>query len=1140
MTRTVAIIEPDTNVSSHVEQTLHNVGFDTAVLSDGDLYEAIKARAPSVILLNVELMRGSGYSLCNRLKKQSELKRIPIILTSGQETPEAFAQHAKSATPADAYIHKPFSMDQLLDAVGRLLPEVFPDGVPLAEGVPQRALPADSVPLEETQQRTEPGRVSPPPRPGAPASRAPQGGRVGPSLDELLAHGRSDEPNPAPAAAAGPEAKLAFLRESLRRREQELTKARELWSSREREMGQLTEMLDLREREFERARKAREDLLAQLTGAEDRIAALRLDVELGAERADRLEREKKALSEELESAQLDFDSTQEKLSRRVEELGTALQAEQAARADDNDRNSTEIRDLVNDLDTARAEAGKREASAHEREAALHREIAELQARAAELDVALDTLKGRLLDQTVEAESVRRDLAALRDKKEKDDAAARELIADIEARLRDLGLDKDGLEDELHKVQSELQDTTARLDGEKNRVIDLEADLADAQGQLSDLGSRLETSETRAAEQDAELSDLKAYAQKLNQDKNRLEQKLTEAQVAAKHASDRLETVQAEFDELKKKATSHVRELEGRVNELKAGLVDRDQRLNEVSASLSANEALLRDTETRLADKTREWDQERVGRQKDVFKRDQRIADVEAKNKELDAVVHDLERQAKTREAALQHDLDAARARGDELDRDFHRARAQGAELEALVQDGKDRVTELTRDLRRVEGQLLTAREELQGATDQADELSQQLADLKERNGYLESELSEARATHSQDVQAQTANLEKAQLQARDRIEKLQEAASRYKSDLASSQADLEAARERLQKAEDRAQKLQAHVEREQRERQAVVDRSGVLDSALEQAQAKVEAMQDEITRLKTIAKKAQEDAVAVKKERALLEQRVQEDQSGLTARLEEQKSAAQDMQARARAEIDAAKKERDDTKAQLSALRHKAESLLKRAKENETAAVAKATDVDHKLQALMGDLRSEKEARAREKAQAQAQADKLQQQLAESSQRASSTATAELEQVRAQLQDKDEKLARSAAEAAQYKEKARDVISKAREMEARLKAGGGAPDEATKRLLDELRLKYNDAVGKLKAQAELNKKIDEKYRELADKHRKALGVIDDLKKRPSTFVGTQPAMPMPPDDDDDEGGSSQATMVLENPFLKNR
>jgi CheY-like chemotaxis protein len=197
--RSVAIIEPDTNVASHVEQTFSSLGFETHVLADGDVVEFVRQRGPSVILLNVELPKGSGYSFCNRLKKQQDLKRIPIILTSAQETPEAFAQHQKTPTPADAYMHKPFSMDQLLDAVGRLVPEAFPNGAPLASQLPppsMAAMPSPSqAPVEAGEPAAERSPTAPPPRQRA----RPDAGRsaTGPTFDELLAQGRGEARLPA-------------------------------------------------------------------------------------------------------------------------------------------------------------------------------------------------------------------------------------------------------------------------------------------------------------------------------------------------------------------------------------------------------------------------------------------------------------------------------------------------------------------------------------------------------------------------------------------------------------------------------------------------------------------------------------------------------------------------------------------------------------------------------------------------------------------------------------------------------------------------------------------------------------------------------------------------------------------------------
>ncbi len=1156
MAQSVAIVEPDTHVAQQVEAGFSQIGFACHVMTEGDIVDFVRQRNPTVILLSVELPRGSGYSLCNRLKKQPDLKRIPVILTSSQETPEAFEQHRRSATPADAYVHKPLSMDQLLDSIVRLLPEAFPDGAPLAsQFAPAAAVPGPSAtaagpstvtpatgtagsggtamgsPMTVTPatgERAAP--TSPPPRPTRSRPEAPKAS--GPTFDELIATGRTDDPIAAPAATAGPEAKLSFLRESLRRREQDIGKARELWLQREREMGQLAELLDLRERELERARKAREDLLAQLTAAEDRIGSLRLDVELGSERGERLEREKKALAAELEDVVQNSERDIAQLTARVAALEDALRSEQALRSEEGERSGSEIRELVADLENARADFARRDGAARDREAALNKMISELQARVAELDVQLETTSGKLADAEKDGEALRRELASIREKKSQDDAHFRAQIEDLDGRIRELTLDKESLEEELSKTSTELTQTRNQLDDRSARIVDLEAELADFQGQLSDTRGELEHANTRAAELSAELADTQQEALSLGQQKHKAETRLAETTGNLQATAKRLEETQAELEDTRKKAAAQAREFESRIHELKAALADRDARLNEQGAALTTTQATLRDTEARLGDKAREWDQERVGRQKDVLKRDQRISDLEQRTRELDSALHDNERQAKTREAALVHDLDAANARVNELDRDLNRVKARGNELEALVQDGKERFAELTKELRRTESQLGTTREALKEVQQKLEETAHGLAEAQNQNAFLQSELNEEKTTHTQDVQTQTANLERLEKNHRDRIEKLQAEVTRLKSELAAAQGETEERSAKLKQTDDARMALVAQLDREQRERQTLADRIGVLDDEIEDAQAQNEKLQDELTRVRTQAKRATDDLAVIRREKASLESDFAEREGSLFKKVEENKASVAEEQKKGRAELEAARKERDEVKARYTELRAKAEAALKRTKDAETAATQRAESLERSVHDLQGELRVEREARVREKAQAEAAQEKLQKQLSDASQKASSEVDGELQLLRTQVKERDEKVARLTLETSQMREKAREAIARAKEAQARAAANGGG-DEAMKKSLEEARAKYGNAVNLLKEQAEKQKQFEEKFKELAEKHRRALAAIEELKRRPS----------LPPGSGLDDGDSlppGDSTVVLPNPLLKGR
>ncbi|MBK6847234.1 MAG: response regulator [Proteobacteria bacterium] len=83
--------------------------------------DAATRQPPDLLLVCVELPTISGYSVCNKAKKNPLLKDTPLIIMSAEATPEIFEQHSKLRTPADAYLIKPFSTATLLERVASLL-----------------------------------------------------------------------------------------------------------------------------------------------------------------------------------------------------------------------------------------------------------------------------------------------------------------------------------------------------------------------------------------------------------------------------------------------------------------------------------------------------------------------------------------------------------------------------------------------------------------------------------------------------------------------------------------------------------------------------------------------------------------------------------------------------------------------------------------------------------------------------------------------------------------------------------------------------------------------------------------------------------------------------------------------------------
>ncbi len=116
----VLIIDSEPAVAQAIKDALGARGVDSHITADGtDGLEYVRTNKPELIILCVELTRGSGYSVCNKLKKDSGMASIPLILTSSQATEETFEQHKKLRTRAEAYVKKPFTMDAIMGVVGQ-------------------------------------------------------------------------------------------------------------------------------------------------------------------------------------------------------------------------------------------------------------------------------------------------------------------------------------------------------------------------------------------------------------------------------------------------------------------------------------------------------------------------------------------------------------------------------------------------------------------------------------------------------------------------------------------------------------------------------------------------------------------------------------------------------------------------------------------------------------------------------------------------------------------------------------------------------------------------------------------------------------------------------------------------------------
>ena len=118
----VLVIESDKDDAASICSSLDTWGVSSMVVTDGaNALAQLSSGNYQAVILSVELVRGSGYSICNKLKKDPQFSRIPLVLISGQATREIFEQHRRLKTHADAYLHKPLGGDILQQTLTPLL-----------------------------------------------------------------------------------------------------------------------------------------------------------------------------------------------------------------------------------------------------------------------------------------------------------------------------------------------------------------------------------------------------------------------------------------------------------------------------------------------------------------------------------------------------------------------------------------------------------------------------------------------------------------------------------------------------------------------------------------------------------------------------------------------------------------------------------------------------------------------------------------------------------------------------------------------------------------------------------------------------------------------------------------------------------
>src|SRR5262249_38095594 len=116
MSRKILIIDDDNDIRVGLNVRLRASGYTTAFAADGaGAIRVARKEQPDLILLDLGLPAGDGFQVLERLKVNTELSHIPVIVLSARDA-EANERRAVKAG-ASAYFQKPVDDGDLLEAI---------------------------------------------------------------------------------------------------------------------------------------------------------------------------------------------------------------------------------------------------------------------------------------------------------------------------------------------------------------------------------------------------------------------------------------------------------------------------------------------------------------------------------------------------------------------------------------------------------------------------------------------------------------------------------------------------------------------------------------------------------------------------------------------------------------------------------------------------------------------------------------------------------------------------------------------------------------------------------------------------------------------------------------------------------------
>ena len=117
----VLVIDDSNTIRRSAEIFLKQGGYEVLLAEDGfDALSKVSDHSPSLIFCDILMPRLDGYQTCAIVKRNARYSQVPVIMLSSKD---GLFDKARVVGSQD-YLTKPFTKEQLLDAVRQHLGEV--------------------------------------------------------------------------------------------------------------------------------------------------------------------------------------------------------------------------------------------------------------------------------------------------------------------------------------------------------------------------------------------------------------------------------------------------------------------------------------------------------------------------------------------------------------------------------------------------------------------------------------------------------------------------------------------------------------------------------------------------------------------------------------------------------------------------------------------------------------------------------------------------------------------------------------------------------------------------------------------------------------------------------------------------------